>query len=118
MLLLGSASAWCCAQCSAAREFAHSDKVKAGEPRQLCDCGRSAVDPATGRPVWRWTALSSAPQTFRNRDGGYSTNYDGIQLMSARSWAAGVPLNGGAGCVPVPWSNWRWAHRNRSPAGV
>ena len=31
--------------------------------------------------------------SFRNRDGGHSTNYDGIQLMSARSWAAGVPLN-------------------------
>lgn len=40
--------------------------------------------------------------TFRNRGGGHSTNYDGIQRMSARSWAAGAPLKGGAGCVPVP----------------
>jgi len=54
--------------------------------------GHTGTGPAQVRP--ETARRGEDRQTFRNRDGGQPTNYDGIQLMgSARSWAAGVPLN-------------------------
>jgi len=68
------------------------DSVAAGEVLAFPRGDRQTTRPGLRRrsPA---TATTGARSRFRNRDGGHSTNYDGIQLMSARSWAAGVPLN-------------------------